>query len=150
MNRSDVKARWWAGPDPKDQEAIEITALHSRMAISLHDSQNVSERTRTSPGHGCYCVSQGIGLRDGDPWGVYERKPSGALRRIQSTQTPITPSREQAERNLLRWLWIKRTTPSQRRKEPLEAWLRRNLECVRAQVENVDVERFLEKNPERI
>ena len=49
-----------------------------------------------------YIISQGIGS-DG-PWGVYERKPNGSLRRICSRYLPLRPTREESERDLTAWL----------------------------------------------
>ncbi len=49
-----------------------------------------------------YVVSQGIG--SSGPWMVFERRPSGSLRRICSKALPIRASREEVQEDLRKWL----------------------------------------------
>lgn len=74
-----------------------------------------------------FVVTQGINPRPDARWFVAERKPNGSLQRVKSKHLPMTVTKEDCEDNLLHWLWIHCTYPSERLKKlTFEIWLERN------------------------
>jgi len=53
-----------------------------------------------------FFVSQGIGSGT-DLWMTFTRRPSGSLRRVSSPYLPMRETREEAERDLDKWLSMK-------------------------------------------
>ncbi len=49
-----------------------------------------------------FLVSDGIS--QGRAWATYRRRLSGSLQRVKSPALPLRPTREEAERDLARWL----------------------------------------------
>ena len=90
-----------------------------------------------------YTVTQGLSPKPGDPWFTAEVKLNGSLRRINSDFLPLELARHDAEYNLVHWLWVRNTTPVQRREESFGEWLTRKLDSVQGMVTGIDVERFL-------
>ncbi len=70
-----------------------------------------------------FVVTQGFSLKPNAPWFVAERKPNGSLRRVRSDHLPMTATKQECENNLLYWLWIHCTTPTDRRQCPFDDWL---------------------------
>lgn len=50
-----------------------------------------------------YLISDGMSM--GTVWMTCVRRPSGSLRRIKSKYLPLRESKDEAEQDLLFWLW---------------------------------------------
>lgn len=107
-----------------------------------HTQQRRRELTATKLKR--YTVTQGISPKPGAPWFVAEVKPNGNMRRVSSKHLPLRATREEAENDLLKWIWRQRTGNVARMTMSFTEWLSRDREYVQGIVLGIDVERFLD------